>query len=85
MSEYDMWPDINESATRLIAHKPDSKINALYVTDTADAVNPIVSQSFDRCEQTVFNATERGQTLRTYSIFKCYHFKGINEMRPNTF
>ncbi|MBF0464018.1 MAG: glycosyltransferase family 39 protein [Nitrospirae bacterium] len=85
MSEYDMWPDINESTKRLRAHKPDVKINALYVTDTADAVNPIVSQAFDRCEQTVFNATERGQTLRTYSIFKCYNFKGINEMRPNSF
>lgn len=85
VNEYDMWPGINEYAQKIRAAAPLRRIDAIFATDGNQPLHPFVAFAFDRCEKTPLSVNENGQILREYSIFKCYNFKGMMEVKPNTY
>ncbi|MBF0319243.1 MAG: glycosyltransferase family 39 protein [Nitrospirae bacterium] len=85
VNEYDMWPGINEDAIKAMKAAPLRRIDALFATDGNQPLHPYVAFAFDRCDKTPLAVKENGQILREYSIFKCYNFKGMLEVKPNTY
>ncbi|KWT84946.1 ArnT family glycosyltransferase [Candidatus Magnetominusculus xianensis] len=85
VNEYDMWPGINEYAQKIRMSAPLRRIDAVFATDGSQPLHPFVAFAFDRCEKTPLTVNENGQILREYSIFKCYNFKGMIEVKPNTY
>jgi undecaprenyl-diphosphatase len=85
VNEYDMWPGINEDALKIRKAAPLRRIDAIFATDGHQPLHPFVAFAFDRCDKTPLAVKENGQTLREYSIFKCYNFKGMLEAKPNAY
>ncbi|MBF0456390.1 MAG: glycosyltransferase family 39 protein [Nitrospirae bacterium] len=84
-NEYDMWPGINENALNIKRAAPQRRIDAIFATDGRDSLHPMVASAFDRCDKTPLTVNENGQILREYTIFKCYNFKGMVEVKPTTY
>lgn len=69
MNQYDLWPGFAD----LLGY------NAIYVKGGNTEAEPIVTDAFDECEKELFTIYRNGKSLKWFSIFKCYNFKGIAE------
>jgi undecaprenyl-diphosphatase len=81
MNQYDLWPGMNAEASKLTG-----VINAVFVRIDDSDMPPEVEAAFDRCEKKPFRAYDKRNILvREYSIFICYNFKGLRDLRPETY
>ena len=68
MNQYDLWPGFGD----LLGY------NAVYVKGGDAEAEETVLGSFDRCEKELFTIYRNGRDLKSFSIFRCYDFNGIN-------
>ena len=85
MDQYDLWPDINDWATKLRHQNAAPLINGIFVTYGNEDMPPIVAQAFDHFEKKIFRVYKHDRILREYSIFICYNFRNIKIEKPETF
>ncbi len=73
-NQYDLWQDFD----RLVG------TDGIYVKLHDEDIEPAVSRAFTRCERVPSQYFYRkGKILRSFSIFKCYGFKGgLNQGKP---
>ena len=70
LNQYDLWGGWN-----LLLGK-----NALQVQDTKTEIHRKVLESFQSCEKLeYFEAKRLNKVIKTWTIFKCYNFKGLEE------
>ncbi|MCP3677610.1 MAG: glycosyltransferase family 39 protein [Deltaproteobacteria bacterium] len=69
MNQYDIWPGFET----LIGY------DALYVKGGAGSIEGKVAAAFDECGREVVSIAERGEVVRTITLFKCRNFKGMEQ------
>ncbi len=69
MNQYNLWPGIEN----LIG------FNAIFVRTHDSDVPAVFKAAFDGCEKKLLNVYTKDLLLRTYSIFTCYNFKGLEQ------
>jgi undecaprenyl-diphosphatase len=75
MDQYDLWPGFE----RLIGY------NALFVVEGEQAMPQIVAAAFARYErETLVLRPRNGRTMK-FTVFKCYDFRGMEAIRPETY
>lgn len=86
MNQYDLWPDMNSDATKIIQNKEGiNTINAIFVRIDNVDMPPEVAAAFEKYDKKLLQVYDRGHLLREYSIFICYNFKGIKTVIPETY
>jgi undecaprenyl-diphosphatase len=68
MNQYDLWPGFHYL----------KGFNAVYVTQDK-TIHDSLLNAFEGCEGKEVEIHERGEKLHTFSIFKCYNFKGLKK------
>ncbi|OGQ56334.1 MAG: hypothetical protein A3J24_07750 [Deltaproteobacteria bacterium RIFCSPLOWO2_02_FULL_53_8] len=74
MNQYDLWPDYGG----LVGS------DAIFVKGGVAEADAAVTEQFDRCGREIFTIYRKGLSLKEFSIFRCYNFKGsktTNEIR----
>lgn len=76
MNQYDLWPGFDG-----LIHS-----DAIFVR-TGDATLPEqVAEAFYKVEKKVFTAyTKKHAKIKDYSLFLCYDFRGLKEVKPETY
>lgn len=75
MDQYDLWPGFE----RLVGY------NALFVVEGEQAMPQIVAAAFARYErETLVLRPRNGRTMK-FTVFKCYDFRGMEAIRPETY
>ena len=69
MNQYDLWPGFNN-----LIH-----FNAIFVTINDVQIPGELAAAFDGCDKERFDVSTSGRNLRSYSIFTCYDFKGMQQ------
>lgn len=69
MNQYDLWPGFKD-----LIH-----FNAIFVTIDDVQMPEAFATAFDGCDKDRFDVTIGGRNLRSYSIFTCYDFKGMQQ------
>jgi len=76
MNQYDLWPGFHNLRN----------YDAIFVRIGDKRLPEEVSASFDKVEKKVYTAyTKKHAEIRDYSIFMCYGFKGLKEVRPEAY
>ncbi len=76
MNQYDLWPGF--------AHLIHN--DAIFVRTGDTTLPEQVATAFHKVEKKVFTAyTKKRAKIRDYSLFLCYDFKGLKEMKPETY
>jgi 4-amino-4-deoxy-L-arabinose transferase-like glycosyltransferase/membrane-associated phospholipid phosphatase len=75
MDQYDIWPGFE----RLIGY------NALFVMEDDQEMPEIVAGAFARYEKVVLALRPRNGRTMKFTVFKCYDFKGMKTIRPETY
>jgi undecaprenyl-diphosphatase len=76
MNQYDLWPGFHNL----------SGYNAIFVRTGDKKVPPEVAAAFAKVEKKVYTAyTKQHVGLRDYSVFLCYAFKGLPQVKPEAF
>jgi undecaprenyl-diphosphatase len=66
-NQYDLWQDFDQVAG----------MDAIYIKSAEEKIEPVVSRLFTRCEKVpTLHFYKKDKILRSFSIFKCYGFKG---------
>lgn len=71
MNQYDIWPGFET----LIGY------DALYVKGGEGGIEKKVAAAFDECEREVVKIAERGEVVRTITLFRCRNFKGMEQSK----
>ncbi|NOX20276.1 MAG: phosphatase PAP2 family protein [Nitrospirae bacterium] len=75
MNQYDLWPGF---------HKLKG-YDAVFVRMGRESLPERLEDVFDRCERKLLTIEENGYILRTYSIFVCRNFHGMERKPPDRF
>lgn len=75
MNQYDLWPDFY------------SLINsdAIFVTIGDAEMHPRIKNAFDHYEKHLLRVYDKERLLRTYSVFLCYGFKGMEREKVGSY
>jgi len=76
MNQYDLWPGF-EGLTGY---------NAIYVKGGDASLDAVVEPAFDRCEKELFTILRAdGRKLKSFTIWRCYGFKGLAPIDYNKY
>lgn len=75
MNQYDLWPDFYNFIGR----------DAIYVKEKDVEIDKEVKKSFDRCKKELLRIKRNKKIIKSFSIFRCYNFKGMKKKKIESY
>ncbi len=75
MNQYDIWPGFHDL----------KGYDAIFVMLKDNPLPKVIRDAFEGCRKDLFSVREKEWVLRTYTIFECRGFKGMEQKAPEKF